>query len=153
VAIGDFNADGFGDLAAGVPGENSTTTDTGAVNVIYGSASGLTSNGNQQWGQGSPDIEEKAEKYDDFGFTVVADEFGHGVGDDLVAAVIGEGVSNQSDAGGVNVIYGAPAGLSSEDDQFWSQGSPDIEDSPEAGDLFGWGLGSAPGSGALSATD
>src|SRR5262245_19446505 len=37
--IADFNGDGFSDLAAGVPGENNGA---GAVNVIYGSANGLT---------------------------------------------------------------------------------------------------------------
>src|SRR5439155_12714791 len=47
LASGDFNGDGFSDLAIGIPGEdlviNGTTfTDTGRLVVIYGSANGLT---------------------------------------------------------------------------------------------------------------
>ena len=58
VARGDFNGDGVSDLAIGVPGEDRSLTtfdglgggttrevpDAGAVHIIYGSASGLTSN-------------------------------------------------------------------------------------------------------------
>jgi hypothetical protein len=50
IARGDFNGDGIGDLAIGVPfediadGEGGTIQDAGGVNVIYGSATGLSSN-------------------------------------------------------------------------------------------------------------
>ncbi|HYU57407.1 MAG TPA: integrin alpha, partial [Actinomycetota bacterium] len=37
----DFNGDGYGDLAVGVPGENiGSVANAGAVNVIYGSPTG-----------------------------------------------------------------------------------------------------------------
>ena len=39
LAVGDFDGDGFADVGVGVPGEND---DEGAVNIMYGSASGLT---------------------------------------------------------------------------------------------------------------
>src|SRR5436190_14223481 len=44
----DFNGDGFGDLAVGVPGESQAdgVVGAGAVSVIYGSTTGLTSTGN-----------------------------------------------------------------------------------------------------------
>src|SRR4051794_4697788 len=43
LAWGDFNHDGFDDLAVGVPGEDiGTVVNAGAVNVLFGSASGLT---------------------------------------------------------------------------------------------------------------
>ena len=43
LATGDFNKDGFSDLAIGVPKEDiSTISDPGAVNVIYGSSGGLS---------------------------------------------------------------------------------------------------------------
>src|SRR3954469_8244617 len=50
VARADFNGDGFGDLAVGVPDENvgaAQLANAGAVNVIYGSATGLPDSGNQ----------------------------------------------------------------------------------------------------------
>lgn len=62
VAVGDFNGDGFDDLAAGVPledlngvGPDNRGVDAGAVNVIYGSASGLQVSGNQVFTAGSKD--------------------------------------------------------------------------------------------------
>jgi len=48
-----------------VPFEDTSGVDTddGGVNVIYGSASGLSATGtpDQLWGQGSPDVEDAAE--------------------------------------------------------------------------------------------
>src|SRR5688572_5245185 len=49
IARGDFNGDGIGDLAIGVPFEDiadakgGTIQDAGGVNIIYGSATGLSS--------------------------------------------------------------------------------------------------------------
>ena len=47
-AKGDFNGDGFADLAVGVPHEDvNGIGGEGAVNVIYGSATGLTATADQ----------------------------------------------------------------------------------------------------------
>ncbi|MGH3935154.1 MAG: FG-GAP repeat protein, partial [Pseudonocardiaceae bacterium] len=55
VAVGNFNGDGFGDLAVGAPGETvGAVRDAGAVNVLYGSPVGLTGVGAQQFTQDSP---------------------------------------------------------------------------------------------------
>lgn len=56
------------DLAIGVPLENiGTITDAGGVNVIYGSASGLSSANDQLWHQDSPGIPGGPETQDHFG--------------------------------------------------------------------------------------
>ena len=73
LAAGDFNGDGFDDLAVGVPDEDIGDIgdiDAGAVNVLYGSAAGLSSTDNQIWRQGSPDIRNTAETNDSFGNAV-----------------------------------------------------------------------------------
>jgi hypothetical protein len=52
LAAANFGEGSPADLAVGVPGEDvGTIVDAGAVNVLYGSASGLTAAGNQLWHQ------------------------------------------------------------------------------------------------------
>ena len=68
----DFNGDGRADLAVGVPLEDFATgkTNDGGVNVIYGSAGGLTATGNQFWSQDSTGIFGGAESGDVFGLSL-----------------------------------------------------------------------------------
>ena len=48
LAAGDFDRNGYADLAIGVPHENvGAVADAGAVNVLYGSAAGLTAAGDR----------------------------------------------------------------------------------------------------------
>ena len=50
----DFNGDGYSDLAVGVPGQDlGDLRNAGQVNVIYGSATGLTAARDQVWTQAS----------------------------------------------------------------------------------------------------
>jgi hypothetical protein len=73
LASGDFNNDGFADLAVGVPGEDvGLIRDAGAVNVLYGSASGLTGTGSQIFTQDSPGVPFSAEPGDFFGSALAA---------------------------------------------------------------------------------
>ena len=65
LASGDFNGDGYADLAIGV--DLGTTGLTGEVWVVYGSRSGLTTMGSQNWSQDSPGIEGVDESGDGFG--------------------------------------------------------------------------------------
>src|SRR5439155_364116 len=68
VTAADFGNGSEEDLAVGVPLENVTVADQGAVNVIYGSPSDLTSTGDQFWNQDSTDILDQGEVDDEFGF-------------------------------------------------------------------------------------
>ena len=89
---GDFNGDGFADLAVGAPGEDLGSPDAGAVNVLYGSAAGLTSAGNQFWHQNSPGIAERADAGDLFGSALAAGDFNGDGFDDLAIGVPAEDV-------------------------------------------------------------
>jgi hypothetical protein len=139
VATGDFNNDGFGDLAVGVPNENvGTIADAGAVNILYGSAAGLSSTGNQFWTQNSSGILDTAEASDFFGNSLSTGDLNGDGFDDLAVGVANEDVGTVVDAGALNVMYGSASGLTSTGNQFWSQDSTDILDVAESGDFFSW---------------
>jgi len=136
--VGDFNGDGFDDLAAGAYGEDlDSLVDAGSVNVIYGSATGLTDAGNQFWTQDSPGILDEAEGGDDFGVHEGAGDLNGDGYDDLAVGADHEDIGSVVDAGAVNVIYGSATGLTDVGNQFWNQDSPNIPDEPESGDKFG----------------
>jgi len=57
LTVGDFDKDGYADLAIGVPGENlGSLADAGAVAIIYGGSGGLSASGDQLWDQDSPGL-------------------------------------------------------------------------------------------------
>jgi len=150
LAAGDFNGDGFRDLAIGVPGEDlGSTGNAGAVNVIYGSGSGLSATagpGAQFWSQDSTNIDGVAEAGDAFGAALSAWDFGRESQTDLAIGVPFEDLLNSAgtplrDAGLVNVIYGSAAGLAATGNHFLFQGMNGvILGSFEAGDQFGRAL-------------
>ncbi len=141
VTAGDFNGDGYCDLAVGVPYEDvGAAANAGAVNVIYGSASGLTSSGNQLWTQDSTGINGTAETDDHFGYRVVAGDFDGDGYVDLAIDVLDEAVGALASAGGVNIIYGSAAGLSSARQQLWTQDASGVQETAEAFDRFGNGI-------------
>ncbi|MGH2964956.1 MAG: hypothetical protein ACRDMH_06205, partial [Solirubrobacterales bacterium] len=68
LAAGDVDRDGHADMAIGVPGESvGTAAGAGALNMLYGSAGGLTSAANQLWSQDTPNILGQAAADDRFG--------------------------------------------------------------------------------------
>ena len=149
----DFNGDGYADLAIGVPLEDvNGKADAGLVNVIHGSASGLsaTFTPDQRFfqdysvaGDASANIRDSSEAGDHFAAAVAAGDFNKDGYSDLVIGVPEEDVGSIVDAGAINVIYGSATGLSPNvpvANQFWTQDSPDVEDSAEAGDGFGASL-------------
>lgn len=137
LAVGDFNDDGFDDLAIAGPYEDLTVTEVGVVHVLYGGPLGLSSTNSQFLHQDSPGILDSAEQGDHFGTSLSAGDFDNDGYDDLAIGVPGESVSGlASRDGAVHILYGSPGGLSDRD-QFWSQESPGILDDAEIGDRFG----------------
>lgn len=137
----DFNGDGFADLAIGVPQESLGSVGfAGAVNVIYGSSSGLSATkakADQIWTQNSANIEGFAESFEGFGSSLATGDFNGDAYKDLAIGVPSEDiVFGETNAGAVNVIYGSTNGLSATavPDQLWTQSSPDIEGTAEEED-------------------
>ncbi|MFH9061472.1 FG-GAP-like repeat-containing protein [Streptomyces coeruleorubidus] len=67
VALGDVNGDGLADLAIGAAGENSAA---GAVTVLFGSASGLTTKAATSYTQNTAGVPGSSEQGDRFGARV-----------------------------------------------------------------------------------
>ena len=127
VAKGDFNADGFTDLAVGAPSEDVGTAGlAGAVNVFYGSANGLPATSQVR-------LQSNPENSDRFGSALDAGLFNDDDVMDLAVGAPGETVGGRPDAGAVSVFYGSAGGLPGH--------QPDlVAGKPELGDRFGTAL-------------
>jgi len=125
-AKGDFNGDGFADLAVGVPFEDTGgAVNAGAVNVIYGGSNGLSGSSAsapapQFWSQGTEGVPGANEDSDHFGAALTAGDFNGDGFSDLAIGVPDEDINAASavlrDLGGVVVIYGSPTGLTTTDE-------------------------------------
>jgi FG-GAP repeat len=139
VAIGDFNGDGFDDLAMGAPyDKDGGTTEAGSVNVLYGSASGLTTTGTQLW---TPQLGgQPVQPNEHFGFALAAGDFDCDGWADLAVGAPDYADSGISKAGAVFVLYGSHTGLLSVGSQWWTQNAGGIPGNSESGDDFGKAL-------------
>lgn len=137
-ASSDFNGDGYSDLAMGVPREDvEGLHDVGAINVLYGSATGLTSEENQLWHQDVPGVPELGELSDLWGFALAAADFDGDGYDDLAVGAPFEDGGLEANTGAVTVLFGSGAGLSSQGAHVWTQDSTDVPDASDRGDQFG----------------
>ena len=142
LAAGHFAGRTHADLAIGAPSRSFMANDgdgSGTVNVIYGSASGLTTQGNQLWTERTPGVLGKIGT-DGFGATLAAGNFGRDSGDrafdDLAIGAPDNGPLNNS-RGAVHVLYGSPTGLTATGNQLWKQNVAGVPGQAEAADQFG----------------
>ncbi len=141
----DVTGDNHADLVISAPGEDwKGEADAGAVSVLPGSDEGLTGEDDEFWTQDSPGVRDVAEEGDRFGDSLAAGDFGRSRHLDLAVGADTEAVQGVADAGGVNVIYGTPDGLTGFGGQFWTQDSPGVQNRPETtseeafGETFGY---------------
>jgi len=143
LAAGDFNGDGFDDIAAGNP----EWDDSGAVLILYGSVDGLDTSAGPSGMQVLDHVELGLVSHNvtapDFAKALAAGDFNCDGVDDLAIGAQHEHSSAMTTdaAGAVYVVYGQfddPLGSSTV--QTWRQGSNSVKETPESFDEFGWSL-------------
>ncbi len=140
LAAGDFDGDGFDDLAVGVSGETwQGISHCGVVDIVFGGPGGLDRQRTQVLWQGTHPSLGTPETNDAFGYVLAAGDLNGDGRDDLAVGVPYEDVGTVRDAGAVVVAFGSAAGLSAQG-LFIDQDSPGVADVPEVEDRFGWAL-------------
>ncbi len=110
VAIGDFNGDGYDDLAVGASGDTiGSQLRAGSIHVFYGSARGLTTNANKMFSQEDQGMVDLAESGDAFGTALASGDFDCDGYADLAVAAPGE----DDNRGVLHILPGSHRGLSS----------------------------------------
>ena len=141
IGAGDFDADGYDDLAIGVPGKAiEGVTDCGSVIVLYGTANGLTATDVQLWNDLNLPIE--LDFRDGLGVSLASGHFDDDEYADLAMSVPSETVLGASRAGAVIVLYGSVTGLTQVGVQTWHQDVTGVLGTAAVDELFGVSLAS-----------
>lgn len=141
LATGDINGDGYDDLVVGVPYEDvGSVYNAGAVDILFGSSSGLRTSGVLRLHQESTDVSGDSQRWDKFGASLAVGDFDDDGFADIAAGVPNESVSGFSYAGAVAVLYGAASGPSGARDALWHRGDAYVEGDLQANAYFGWAV-------------
>ena len=145
LAAADLGRNRHADLAIGVHRETIREVVSGAVNIIYGSAGGLRSSGDQFWTLDDPEILGDLDSGGaDFGHSLFVGNFGKSGTADLAIGAPWESIDTIFEGGAVHAIYGSSKGLISSGNQLWNQDSPGVLGAAEAEGGFGVRLVAAP---------
>ncbi|MGX1669785.1 FG-GAP-like repeat-containing protein [Streptomyces sp. NPDC055400] len=110
---GDFNGDGYRDLAVSAPAASvGGAGRAGTVVTLYGSASGITADHRKVISQNSSGVPGSAEKNDVFASATATGDFNGDGYADLAVGTPGEDVGDDTDGGTVTLLWGSASGLS-----------------------------------------
>ncbi|MFJ9305726.1 VCBS repeat-containing protein [Streptomyces cyaneofuscatus] len=135
-AIGDFDRDGYGDIAVGNPYANGSR---GAVIVWYGAAAGPGKR-TATFSQATAGVPGASEAGDEFGLSLTAgDADGDGYAD-LAVGVPREKVGTKTHAGGAYLFRGGKGGLKGSRSAGIGKSLPGVAGATAAHDVFGYDL-------------
>lgn len=138
-AAGDFNRDGYDDLAIGAPGNNLDNRPTaGSVVVLDGGPKGIAAAGHVLT-QDTPGVPGRAQVGDEFGWSLRADHLIGSRADDLIIGVPGEDVRSSPDCGFIDLVPGTARGLTGTSSVGLSEVGTGIRHSCAPGDGLGRG--------------
>ncbi|QNE75440.1 hypothetical protein F0344_13160 [Streptomyces finlayi] len=143
LATGDVNGDGATDLVVGQPynSESGHTAKGGAVTVVFGSSTGLTSTGRKLYHQDTYGVPGGGESGDNLGWSVSVGDVDLDGYADILAGLPGEDLTrsgaSRTNAGAALMVRGTASGPTSSGAVVISQDTPDIPGVTETDDRLG----------------
>lgn len=117
LAVGDFDGDGYDDLAIAAPGADDTgEAASGSVHILHGSVTGLTESGDQLWTLDTTGVQGVAVADDHWSDALAAGDFNCDGFDDLAI-----GAPRKFSVSLVSVLYGTSGGITAVGDQLLSR--------------------------------
>jgi hypothetical protein len=145
LTAGDFNRDGYLDLAVSnegefVPALGNAGAFGGAVWVFYGGPDGLDAGTVQHFNLDTPGIPYAMQAYGMFGSALAAGDLNGDAYADLAIGAYGESVDGLTASGLVTVLYGGSAGLTTTGVQALTESTAGVSGPTRAQDAFGSAL-------------
>ncbi|HEX6472854.1 MAG TPA: hypothetical protein VF069_27440 [Streptosporangiaceae bacterium] len=137
LTLGDFNGDGFADVAVGQTADANHRG--GQVKVYKGAATNVTADagGSYVLNQETPFVEGSGETGDGFGASVAAGDINKDGKADLAIGAPTEDVGKVADAGATFVLYGSATGVTGAGSQVFTQNTAGVPGGAEKGDKAG----------------
>lgn len=141
LAAGDFDDDGYDDLAIGIRGQIvNGQENAGAVMVVYGAVAGINGNGAEIFDRESDGLTFSPRENDYYGWALASGDFDADGDADLAIGIFNGTCPNDTDRGGAVVVLNGTTtstGLTTSGSRIWRPGSQGIGGDCATADSFG----------------